>query len=183
MPAKRLLSEKDKKFRLLFDENPQPMWVLDEETREFQEANAAAVKLYGYTREEFHTLHLGDIDTGQESRLLPDEAGFPRASTHRTRSGRLIDVEVLSQPIGYGGRPAVLEVLNDVTSRRELEAQLRQSQKMEAVGMLAGGVAHDFNNLLTIITGYGQLVLNSMRPGDPNRVSVEQIMRAGERAA
>jgi nitrogen-specific signal transduction histidine kinase/CheY-like chemotaxis protein len=71
----------------------------------------------------------------------------------------------------------------DVTGRRQLEDRLRQAQKMEAVGMLAGGVAHDFNNLLTIISGYSQLILNALAPGDPNHYSAEQILKAGERAA
>ncbi len=85
--------------------------------------------------------------------------------------------------IDFDGYPAALVVLLDVTMRRQLEAQLRQSQKMESVGMLAGGVAHDFNNLLTIISGYSQLILNTLKPGDPNHYSAEQILKAGERAA
>jgi signal transduction histidine kinase len=110
-------------------------------------------------------------------------AGGPRVACHRAKSGRLIDVELAFHDIVFGGVKAQLVVILDVSGRRELESRLRQAQKMEAVGMLAGGVAHDFNNLLTIINGYSQLILNSLKPGDANRHSAEQIMKAGERAA
>ena len=188
MPAKQLLGDKDKKFRLLFEDNPQPMWVFDRQNGALLETNGAARTLLGYSADEFRGMTLGDIQGADESsRFIQGLDGparpVPAVWRHRTRDGRILDVEMAVHEIEYGGRTAELAVLVDVTGRRHLEDQLRQSQKMEAVGMLAGGVAHDFNNLLTIITGYSQLILNDLGPHDPNRHSAEQIMKAGERAA
>jgi len=90
---------------------------------------------------------------------------------------------------GAGGRSAggaprgVAGTLTDVTERKQLEEQLRQAQKMEAVGRLAGGVAHDFNNLLTAIKGYGGLLLEALHPSDARRADAEEINKAADRAA
>ena len=97
--------------------------------------------------------------------------------------GTDIDVEVAARDFQHHGKPAVLAVARDVTARLNLESQLRQSQKMEAVGRLAGGVAHDFNNLLTVITGRCNLILRGINGNAGMRQELEEVRKAGERAA
>jgi hypothetical protein len=188
MPAKTLLGNQDKRFRLLFQEHPQPMWLFDAGSRKILEANDAAAKLYGYSTDELRDMPMDELQTaGDLDRFLAERSEdrkiTPEIWRHSTKPGRAIDVEIAIHDIDYGGRTIKLAVIMDVTGRRELEEQLRQAQKMEAVGMLAGGVAHDFNNLLTIINGYSQLMLNNLPKSDPNRHAAEQIMKAGDRAA
>lgn len=83
----------------------------------------------------------------------------------------------------HGNINGIVGISRDITELKRLEEQFRQSQKMEAVGRLAGGVAHDFNNLLTVINGYSQLIFNRLSADDPNRLRLAEIQKAGERAA
>ena len=101
------------------------------------------------------------------------------------RSGERRHVLVSLDPLSEGvhREPLLVAVILDVTERRALETQLRQAQKMEAVGQLAGGVAHDFNNILTAILGYTALVLQDLPPDSPACNDIREIQKAGERAA
>ncbi len=174
--------DRDQKFRLLLESHPQPVWVFDFRSQKVLEANAAAAALCGYTRAEFRAMHLADLLGEDEARRFA-ETRSACLWRYRTKSGRIIEVETVVHEIEYAGRKVGLALLMDARGGRQIEEQLRQAQKMEAVGMLAGGVAHDFNNLLTIITGYSHLILNNLTPGDPNHYAAAQIMKAGERAA
>jgi two-component system cell cycle sensor histidine kinase/response regulator CckA len=167
----------DQKFLLLFEEHPQPMWFLDPSSRTILQANPAAAELYGYALDELRGMPLSQIEVSHD--VLPGK----QCARHRTKSGRVIDVDVVVRTSTHNRQPAELAMLLDVSAQRQMAEQLRQAQKMEAVGMLAGGIAHDFNNLLTIITGYSQLIFNSLEPSNPNFSSVEQILKAADRAA
>jgi PAS domain S-box-containing protein len=117
-------------------------------------------------------------------RALRDGGAARFGDVHLARGdGRQVPVELSAAAVEAGGERLVLAIGHDLTERHRLELQFRQSQKMEAVGRLAGGVAHDFNNLLTIITGYSDLLLEQLRPGDPRWELLDEIRKAGERAA
>ena len=179
----------ERKYRQLFEGNPTAMFVYDAETLRFLAVNEAAVRRYGYTREEFLAMTLADMRPEEEAVKLREvlaqyRGGAARATglRHRRRDGTLIDVEVTYDDIDFAGRRARLAVVEDVTERRRLEDRLRQAQKMEAVGQLAGGIAHDFNNLLTAIVGYATLLDRALPASDELHEEVHEIIGAARRA-
>ncbi len=188
--AAHTVTESEERYRLLFDGNPLPMWVYECESLRFVAVNTAALAHYGYTRDEFLSMSLTDIRTADHAvfvRQSAHDAGqgehyVPR-SQHRLKNGTAIDVDITSRPITFGNRPARLVLAHDVTDRAVLEAQLRQAQKMEAIGQLAGGVAHDFNNLLTVITGGVSFVREHFPQDTPIVEELTMVEEAASRAA
>ncbi|HUS19424.1 MAG TPA: PAS domain S-box protein [Terriglobales bacterium] len=160
----------------------------------FIEVNPALVNMLGYaTAEEVLTLKLSrDVyATSEERTSLIHRHAHSGGRVEgievkwKRKDGKYITVRLSGRAILDGSdRPRYFEMIaEDVTERRALEDQLRQSQKMEAIGRLAGGVAHDFNNLLTVIKGYSELMLDELKEADPLRAEVEEIKKAADRAA
>jgi PAS domain S-box-containing protein len=188
--AETRLLESEEQYRLLFEDNPHPMWVHDPDTLGFLAVNEAAVRFYGYSRDEFPAMTVDDIRPPEEiPRLIAHAEGYRDAGPtsgvwkHRTKRGALADVEITASSIVFRGRKARLVLVTDVSERKRLESQLLQAQKMEAVGRLAGGVAHDFNNLLGVITGYSTLLRKALEPNHPGQKRVDEIEKAADRAA
>ena len=313
--SQQVLQESEERYRLLFENNPNPMWVYDLQTLAFLAVNNAAIQHYGYSREEFFAMTIKDIRPPEDVPALIERVarvpqGFGVAGTwrHRKRDGTIIDVDITGHTVTFGWRSAELILVRDVTDhkraeqairaseerfqvfmnnspavafmkdeegrhlyvnepfarcfgrpqrewigkldielwpadvakqlrendllvmagdhvveleemvptpdgkphywlvfkfpfrdpsgqkvlagmgidttdRKRLEVQLRQAQKMEAIGQLAGGVAHDFNNLLTVISGYSELLQHHLSHDEPLRRQAEQIKIAGDRAS
>jgi two-component system, cell cycle sensor histidine kinase and response regulator CckA len=184
------LRKNEEMFRLLFSYNPLPTWVIDRETLRFLEVNEAAVRQYGYSQNEFKSMTVLEVRPEEERptflnylKEAPTD-GLNRGHwKHRKKDGKIIEVETISHELEYAGRRVRLVVAQDISERQLLEQQLRQSQKMEAVGRLAGGVAHDFNNLLMVIKGHTELLLNGIPSSEHYSRKIEQIDRAADRAS
>jgi PAS domain S-box-containing protein len=179
----------ERRFRALIDHAIDAFEIIDPETGRLLDVNERACAARGYTRDEYLALSSPEIDprvaerswekTRDEVRRL---GTYVFESEHRRKDGSLFPVEVNATYIRLE-RDYVLAVVRDITETKRLEEQLRQSQKMEAVGRLAGGVAHDFNNIFGIVIGYGDIVLRRLGNDDVLRPKMEQILKAAERAA
>ncbi len=188
--AEAELLASEARYRLLFTDNPHPMMVHDTDSFEFVAVNRAAVVRYGWSEAEFlGGMTIFDMRPPEDVERLRHDPRHHRPGReqfglwrHRTKSGEVLDVEVVSDSIEWDGRPARLVLAHDVTERRKLQAQQLRSQRMESIGTLAGGIAHDLNNVLApILMAVEMLKLDY---GDPAlRSSLNTIESSARRGA
>jgi hypothetical protein len=193
----RTAQEADERYGMLFGSNPQPMWVFDADTLAFLEVNEAAIRHYGYSREEFLSMTIMDILPPEDAPGLHhglertgSQRGDVALAQHQRKDGTIVDMELVSHEMELDGRRARLVLATDISERtrtraalHQSEEQLRQAQRMDAAGRLAGGVAHDFNNLLTTIRGFSDILLRDIPADDTRRKDIEQIRKAADRGA
>lgn len=185
--AETALRESEARMRVIVEQLPAILWTTDTEFR-FTSSVGAGLSRLGLKPEEVVGKSL------YEYFQTDDRSFMPIAAHRRALAGESVTFHVEwgsgsyachAEPLrdGNGVVVGVISMALDITDRRQLEAQLRQAQKMEAVGRLAGGIAHDFNNLLMVIQGYTELVLDKLGGEHPLRRNAEQIHDASQRAA
>ena len=187
--AERELRETNDTLQTLIQASPLAI-VTTDINGTVSEWNVAAERMFGWFAGDvlgrpIPIVPVEQLEDDMRRLTLSGEHAFTGYETRCARKdGTLVDVYVSTAVLrGIGGVQGTVWVMADVTERRLVEEQLRQAQKMDAVGQLAGGVAHDFNNLLTVITSYGQFLLNALPEQDPRRSDAHQITQAAARAA
>jgi two-component system, cell cycle sensor histidine kinase and response regulator CckA len=196
--AERALRDSEERCRALFERSVDAVCVNDL-TGRFLEANQAALSLLGYSAADLARLGLADLVAPEQRPVVhavcelvgSGRPSPPTVLALRRPDGLAVEMEIQAVPITRQGQPVAMQVVvRDLRERRraeknlgEIEAQLRQAQKLEAVGLLAGGVAHDFNNQLGVILACVDLALGRVPDGDPLRDDLAEIRRAADTSA
>ena len=175
--AEEGMRESEERMRQIFAHVSDALFIVDD-SGIIVDVNPAASTLTGLSLEQLQSTPLADVLPELDSDDAADGRSRLAASVPPTTATRVLDIQ--SARFAPGVR---VYTVRDLTKQRQLEEELSQSRKMDAIGQLAGGVAHDFNNLLTVIMSYSSLLLGDIEPTDPRRQDVQEISDAAERAA
>jgi PAS domain S-box-containing protein len=192
--AEKALRESEEKYRTIIENSIEGVFQTTPEGR-YITVNSALARMFGYDSPEDLIKDVTNIgeqqyvkpeDREKLHQLFRDHGSVQRFEAELSgRDGRKVWISMNARAVrDKTGTILYYEgTTEDITERKNLEAQLRQAQKMEAIGQLAGGIAHDFNNILTTILGYGTLIQMKLAPDDPSKVYLQQMLSASEKAA
>ncbi len=185
------IRESEAKYRIVVENSLVGFFIVQDGL--FRYVNKRFCEIFGYPHEgvvdklgPMDLAHPDDRENVAENirKRLSGEADYIEYDFRGLKNGgKLVSLRVLGGIMPFKGRLAAIGTIIDLSKERTLEAQLRQAQKMEAIGTLAGGIAHDFNNLLTVLTGYATLLQMKTEKDNPLRIYVDQILTASQKAA
>jgi PAS domain S-box-containing protein len=189
--ANESLTMSEERFSKAFHQSPLPSGIQSFPDQRFVDVNNRLAEAAGFKREEMIGRTAAELFIWEKpaaadewyERLLRQEVVRDQEAKIHHQAGTLIEMLVSLSPVTLAGQPHVLLLAQDVSERVLLERQLRQAQKMEAIGQLAAGVAHDFNNILTVIQGHAGILQHNTDAAGPQAKSLAQISRAADRAA
>ena len=185
--ALEALQENKEWLNAIMDSVNAGILVIDEATHQITDANPAALNMIGVSKERLvGTMHEAYIRLAPKAASPTSGLGLDSVSTERIvrrTGGGEIPILRTANRVMLGGREHIVESFVDITERVQLQSQLQQAQKMEAIGTLAGGIAHDFNNLLQAILGYTQVLLFDVEKEHPAFANLKGIEKAGMRAS
>jgi len=189
--AEEALLKSEEKFAKAFRSSPLAITIATQAHGRYVDVNDAFLQMLGYERSAVigrTAVELGVWADPDDRITMLEQLNDSSIATGlhtklRTRSGEIREANVSAELIELDGASCVLAITQDVTEAKRLENQFRQSQKMEAVGRLAGGVAHDFNNILCVIIGYSELSLHHLDADHPMAKNAVEIKNAANRAA
>ncbi|MBC2735705.1 MAG: PAS domain S-box protein [Desulfobacteraceae bacterium] len=182
--AKEALRKRDEAYRSLFDMVSDALALIEIETGQMLDVNKAFIDLYGYSKKEVLGMKNTDFSaepekTEQATRL---RGLYIPVRWHKKKDGTVFPTEISARVFQYHDRDVHMAAIRDITERHRFEAQRQRSQKMESLGLLAGGVAHDLNNVLSGIVSYPELLLLDLPEDSPLRKPIGTIQESGLRA-
>src|SRR5256714_1180305 len=188
--ANKSLTLSEERFSKAFHESPLPSGIQSFSDQRFVDANLRLAELAGCTREEIIGRTPAELCLWERPEIAQkwyealsrQELVRDQEANIQDKNGSRHEVLVSLSPFAFGEQPHLLLLAQDVSQRSMLERQLRQAQKMEAIGQLAAGVAHDFNNILTVIQGHAGLMQHKLDAGSAQTKPLQQIVNAADRA-
>ena len=187
--AEEQLRASELRYRTIFDSHPVPLLLYDLETLQIREANSAAERQYGFTREEFLALKITDLFPTEdvqavllEIKRVHTDLTSTREWRHRRKDQTLISVAIVSSPLVFEGHPSRIVIATDITEQKLFEEKTLQLQRLESLGMLAAGIAHDLNNVLTPIL-FAPPLLRASHPSERDLKILDNLERSALRGA
>lgn len=194
--AEEKLRRSEQRFRLMFEKNEAVMLLIEPDTGLIIDTNDAACNFYGYPRDVLQKMNISEINclswneiSEAIQQILDGEKNY-FTFPHRLSNGSVRTVELYSSTIELDGKILLSSVIHDISDRikaerekRDLQSQLFQAQKTQALGTLVGGIAHDFNNMLQIICGYSELLMSRFQKSDEVFIVLKKILDTSQGGA